>query len=153
MNDASLAEDITQNVFTLAVDRLDNFQWQGYSFGAWLFQFARNLINRELEYRQNHPEVSWNLEKHDKESPGDETQLDEITDQAILVFCVTKLEAQRREVFQTYYWSGLKMKEIALVMDLNISVIKNHLTRGVCSFGIAFRKMVCSRGYPNQKFS
>ncbi len=88
-----------------------------------------------------------------RHNPRHENQLDEITDQVILVFCVTKLEAQRREVFQTYYWSGLKMKEIALVMDLNISVIKNHMTRGVGSFGIAFRKMVCIRGCPNQKCS
>ena len=38
------AEDITAQTFTRALERLDQYEWRGAPFGAWLFRIAHNLI-------------------------------------------------------------------------------------------------------------
>ena len=43
-----LAEDLTQEVFTRALRRIDAFSWQGTAFAAWLTTIAKNLYLDEL---------------------------------------------------------------------------------------------------------
>jgi RNA polymerase sigma-70 factor (ECF subfamily) len=38
------AEDVTAQTFHRALRRLDQFEWRGTPFGAWLFRIAHNLI-------------------------------------------------------------------------------------------------------------
>ncbi len=38
------AEELTSQVFLKAWEAIDRFQWQGYSFGAWLYRIAHNQL-------------------------------------------------------------------------------------------------------------
>jgi RNA polymerase sigma-70 factor (ECF subfamily) len=38
------AEDLTAQTFHRALERLDQFEWRGTPFGAWLFRIAHNLV-------------------------------------------------------------------------------------------------------------
>jgi len=38
------AEELTSVTFEKALKSLDNFQWQGVSFSAWLYRIARNTL-------------------------------------------------------------------------------------------------------------
>ncbi len=131
IEDPEVAQELTNEVFSRALDKLDKFQWQGYSFGAWLFQIARNLRFEELRKQRQSPEVPWNFEQEDVEDPrGSLAELEQKDDNDALAFCIEKLEPVCREVFKAHYWSKLKVREVAIVMDLSESNVKMHLQRG-----------------------
>ncbi len=123
-----VAQELTNEVFSIALDKLDSFQWQGYSFGAWLFQIARNMRLEEGRKQRRSPEVSWETEHENIADPADEAGL--LEDRDILRFCIENLDPVRRQVFQARYWSKLKLREIAVIMDLSETNVKNHLSRG-----------------------
>lgn len=128
IKDPDVAQELTNEVFSVALDRLDKFQWQGYSFGAWLFQIARNLLLEETRKQKRSPEVPWEPEHEDVEClQNDEGQRD---DADVLKFCIESLDPVRRQIFQAHYWSKLKVREIAIILDLSESNVKNHLLRG-----------------------
>lgn len=50
------AEDLTAQTFQRALERLDQFEWRGVPFGAWLFRIAHNLLMDR--HRQGVPPLS-----------------------------------------------------------------------------------------------
>jgi RNA polymerase sigma-70 factor (ECF subfamily) len=131
IRDAEVVQEMTNEVFSIALDRLDKFQWQGYSFGAWLYRIARNLIFVEQRERKRSPEVPWDVDSENvAESRRADLDLEQAEIRDILAFCINNLDPVRREVFRAHYWSGMKVHQIALVMDLTVSNVKNHLSRG-----------------------
>ena len=43
--DEDAATDVTAETFLTAWEKRGRFRWQGYTFGAWLFQIARGVIS------------------------------------------------------------------------------------------------------------
>ena len=126
-----VAQELTNEVFSIALDRLDKFQWQGYSFGAWLFKIARNLRFEELRKIRRSPEVPWVCNPEDVEDPqGSMPDLEQKDDAEVLAFCIENLSPVCRQVFKAHYWSKLKVREIAIILDLSESNVKMHLQRG-----------------------
>ncbi len=131
INNPEVAQELTNEVFSVALDRLDKFQWQGYSFGAWLFQIARNLRLAERREQSQNPEAPWETMQEDvADLNGASADQDKKEDSAVLAYCISKLAPVRRQVFQAHYWSQMKVREVALVLDLSESNVKMHLQRG-----------------------
>ncbi len=131
VNDVDLAQELTHEVFSIAIDKLDEFKWQGYSFGAWLYRIAYNLNCVDKRQRQRSPEVPWNDEH---ENVPDSLEADHKLEQSellgILAQCINNLDPVRRGIVKAHYWSGLKVREISLMLDQTESSVKNHLSRG-----------------------
>src|SRR3954469_14826302 len=51
-NSRELAEDITAATFEPAFRQLDNFEWRGGGFGAWLFRIASNELTDHYRRQQ-----------------------------------------------------------------------------------------------------
>ena len=64
VRDADLAANLTDETFSRAVDKLESFRWQGYSFGAWLFRIARNVMGQEFRSRGRRTEVPFDPDLH-----------------------------------------------------------------------------------------
>ncbi len=60
LNEKQTAKDITQQVFVKALVNIQNFQYKGFPFSAWLFRIAINELNRF--YRQIKSERCVNID-------------------------------------------------------------------------------------------
>ncbi len=129
--DHDLAAELTGEVFTLAWRRIGRFSWQGYSFGAWLFQIARGVISHGMRTRERRRETEFVPDKH-----GGVTQVaqetDDLTDgdRQLVRMCVTKLPAVMQDVFVLHYWMGMPVDKVALVMKIPAGTVCSHLHRG-----------------------
>jgi len=129
--DRETAQDITNEVFTIALEKLNRFRWQGYTFGAWLFRIAQNLKAKEKRRLARRPQINWEAESDDVEDPlhADAALLRD-EEARILAEALSELEPIRQEIFRAHYWVGLKVREIAIVMDISEPSVKAHLQRG-----------------------
>jgi RNA polymerase sigma-70 factor, ECF subfamily len=129
--DHDLAADIAGEVFLLAWDRRRQFRWQGYSFGAWLFQIARSVIGHHHRQRRVRSEIEYDPDNHeqvDVGTPGDE--LDRKTDQALVRFCLEQLSADQYEIIVLVHFVGMTTRQASLVTKRPLGTVNSHLYRG-----------------------
>ena len=126
-----LSGDLTGDVFLEALDRLDQFSWQRYSFSAWLFQIARKVVKRHWRSRRRTVDAEFERVRSADSAPA--TPADEAgrrQDQQIIQECLAQLGSDRQEVFVFHYWMGLTVRETAIAMRMGESNVKQHLSRG-----------------------
>jgi RNA polymerase sigma-70 factor (ECF subfamily) len=129
--DYEVAGELTGEVFTLAWEKLGSFRWQGYSFGAWLFHIARQVVGRHWRGSRKTPEERFEAERAEimaPRQPDAETQ--DRLDRALLRRAVRELVPDRQEVFILHYWMGFTTREIALITKKGEPLVKAHLQRG-----------------------
>ena len=154
VQNVDVAQEMTNEVFSIALDRLEKFRWQGFSFGAWLFRIAHNLKCQEGRRKKQSPEVPWNEEQNDIADPlRADFNLEQSELNEILADCINNLHPVRRQIVRAHYWSGLKVREIAMVMDQTESNVKNHLRRGRSQLQRDLMKRGLERGLPADKMS
>ncbi|MGE5653595.1 MAG: RNA polymerase sigma factor [Bacillota bacterium] len=116
------AEDISQEVFIRAYERLASYQ--GGSFKAWLGQIAvRSAIDH------------WRKLKRRPDTPLDEvTALPEkavisLDDRLTLSAMLSSLSSQQQEAIQLYYYQGLSYREIAARLGVAEKTVESLLYR------------------------
>jgi RNA polymerase sigma-70 factor (ECF subfamily) len=129
--DYELTGDLTGDVFLEALDKLDKFTWQGYSFGAWLFHLARRIVSKHYR-RQGHPaEMVFETRRRRANSPLTPSQTaSRNQDHELIRLCMRQLSDNRNDVLVFHYWLGLPVREIALIMKTSASSVKMNLVRG-----------------------
>jgi RNA polymerase sigma-70 factor (ECF subfamily) len=129
--DHDQAADVASETFGVAWDRRGQFRWQGYSFGAWLFQIARSVLSHNKRRRETRRETEYIAEYHD---PADETTpadtLAAKTDQAIVRQCLGQLSEAQHEVIVLNFFMGLTTREIAVITEWPLGTVNSHLRRG-----------------------
>ena len=129
--DYELAGDLTGDVFLEALNRLDKFTWQGYSFGAWLFHIARRIVSKHYR-RATHPaETVFESERRETGQPANphEETIRKLDIQLVRL-CMRHLKADKHDALVLHYWLDLTVREIALIMKTSQSNVKKHLVRG-----------------------
>jgi RNA polymerase sigma-70 factor (ECF subfamily) len=126
-----LSGDLTGDVFLEALDRLDRFSWQRYSFSTWLFQIARKVVKRHWRSRRTTIEAEFERVRSEDNAPA--TPAEEAgrrQDREIIRHCLARLGSDRHDVFVFHYWMGFTVRETALAMKMGESNVKQHLSRG-----------------------
>src|SRR3990172_11234349 len=117
------AEDLTEQVFLRALESIENYEWRGVSFGAWLFRIAHNLIVDSLRRKSNGTEPLLAAET----IPGDD-DLEEIVDLNLRIEQVLEvlplLTNDQRQVIGLRFGAGLPIAESARVMGKSEGAIK-----------------------------
>ena len=126
--DLALAEDIAQEAFVRAHDKLAQYN-EAYAFSTWLYKIAHNITYGYLRKQQ----FTEAIDDHQEHLADDRPSLDELTDreftrQAVQTAIAT-LPANYRQVLALYYWSEYSYEEIATIMDRPVGTIRTWLHR------------------------
>ena len=129
--DHDAASDVSGEVFLLAWDRRRQFRWQGYSFGAWLFQIARSVLSHKRRRDKVRREIEFVPGRHD---PVDENTPDVLlerdNERELVRFCLDQLPDDPHEVLVLHYFVGMTTRQIALVTKRPLGTVFSLLSRG-----------------------
>lgn len=133
--DSYLAEDITQETFLRAYNRIHSYD-RNRPAGPWLFRIAVNLCrNRRRDSREIAMEI-----KGESPVPGPEQHYLERESERELMDALHSLPEMYREVLILKHVSELSYSEICAVLGLELSLVKNRLYRGRIMLREALRK-------------
>lgn len=137
VRDASLAEDLAQEVFVKAFRALSTFD-RRRKFSSWLFKIAHNTAIDQIRRRQpetvpletqtaDEPDLVAVLPDVASESPLEALQRRDLI--RALEAAINRLRPDYREVVILRFRQGLAYEEIAEVTDLPLGTVKTHLFR------------------------
>ena len=122
------AEDLASETFQRAIEGLDDFEWRGIPYSAWLYKVASNLMAKQRRRPawielpepvsgpvEDDPEHRWL-----KREQGDE-----------LHAAVRRLPVDQRQAVLLKFEGRLRNKEIGVIMGRSEGAIKLRLFRAV----------------------
>ncbi|PCJ62093.1 MAG: hypothetical protein COA79_05235 [Planctomycetota bacterium] len=132
VNDFAIAEDLAQETFVKAYEKLDTLK-NKQAFEGWLRSIAKNIALRYLQKNKNkiiftdsiiegYDEVFESIEEN-KGSNYDEKL-------RFLKECFNRLPDMLKETCKLHYFENLKSKDIALSLKLQSTTILKRLERG-----------------------
>lgn len=139
IHDVSYAYDLTQETFYRFIRCVDTYQCRNLK--AYLIRIARNLC---IDYWRGRidtididgPELIDQMILTDKDK-----EFEKIEDGMVLTDFLSELSVEQREVVVMRYYCDLKIKDIAKILDVNLSTVKSRLRLGV----LALKKIAESR--------
>lgn len=128
--DRTQVEDVVQQAFMLAFDRLAHDQGFQGDPGKWLRGTVRNLVHEVWRQKRKLPQDVADL-LHQVVLRADEAG--EVEDRSrvreALRRCLDKLEADDRRLLDQRYEAGRRVAEIAQRMQLNVATLRVRLFR------------------------
>lgn len=116
------AYDLTQETFARFLLHFDQYREQG-KLRAYLFRLAMNLL---CDGWRAHPEVLPLPEEEEaQEGFEEELFLRDAVERAM-----ARLPEIQRDVIHLHYWEGMKLSEIAAILDIGLPTVKSRLKQG-----------------------
>lgn len=125
LKDYQLAEDVAQETFIQVYQHYGEFRNQS-SIKTWIIQIAINLCKNQMRTHWWKIQLYQRIMEVEEEA---EECYDSILNQQIIFEEISKLPVKYREVILLYYYQGLKISEIAKILNKTDSAIKSRLTR------------------------
>ena len=147
LRDPEEARDVAQDVFVRLYERLDSFGG-GDTFKAWLLRMARNAcIDRLRRLKARPPAADISVEDARLSSGDDPEQNAETEARArLLRRAVADLSARHREVLLLKEIQGLKLEEVAKLLELPLGTVKSRSNRARLELAATLRKLDPSFG-------
>ncbi|HWC65784.1 MAG TPA: RNA polymerase sigma factor [Thermoanaerobaculia bacterium] len=121
------AEDVVQEVFLRAWQRLDQFRGES-SIGTWLYRIAwTQALNRKRAARIRLPHVP--LESLAETASGAE-EMNSVLARREVAAAVEELPDLYRTVLLLHYWAGCGVAEIGELLQAPEGTVKSYLARG-----------------------
>lgn len=127
------AQELTQDVFLRAFDRINRYDPQRSSLSTWLCRIA---YRRALDFlKRNHPQILslednqvWQTDISDEQL---EAELSTNREERIKLLerLIDELPTDERTLLTLYYYDGYPLTEIAYIMCIDAKVLANRLYR------------------------
>ena len=127
------AQELTQDVFLRAFDRINSYNPQRSSLSTWLCRIA---YRRAIDFlKRNHPQVLsiedsqvWQTDISDEQLEAElSTNREERIE--LLERLIDELPTDERTLLALYYYDGYPLTEIAYIMGIDAKVLANRLYR------------------------
>jgi RNA polymerase sigma-70 factor (ECF subfamily) len=120
----AVAEDITSEVFQLALTNLPRFEWRGVPFAAWLFRMASNAL---VDY--------WRRQGREAHEPPpdlpDEREHEELQRRVSLFQLVDRLPDLQRRVIEKRFVEDRSVRDVAAALDRSEGAVKQLQLRAL----------------------
>lgn len=130
LGNAQQAEDITQDTFMKALEKLDSLK-EPENFSAWVNRIAIN--NCKMYFRKNPRNAEEESEKIIDDTPDSELIPDDYADseekrRIIMNIIDTALTDEQRQTIILYYFDMMSVAEIAEIMDCSVGTVTSRLS-------------------------
>lgn len=125
---ASIAEDITQEVFIKAYLSREQFSPDKGSLAGWLMAIARNRI---VDHFRSEQRLSRTSPAHDNLEAAPEPRIEQIGDKLMIAEVLRQLPQRVCTVITLHYFDDLTHKQIADRLDMPMGTVKSDLRRGL----------------------
>lgn len=130
LGNAQQAEDITQDTFMKALEKLDSLK-EPENFSAWVNRIAIN--NCKMYFRKNPRTAEEESEKIIDDTPDSELIPDDYADSAekrriIMNIIDTTLTDEQRQTIILYYFDMMSVAEIAEIMECSVGTVTSRLS-------------------------
>ena len=149
--DVTTGEDLKQEAFARVFARRMEFRPERGRFSTWLWRIALNLCHDEIRRRESRPLAS-NAEDPGEEladtTPAPDVRAADREEAELLRQAVLRLPERYRSVVLLRHTEGLKLREIAAVLDLPEGTVASRLNQGLELLGRILRPQL-ARGNPS----
>jgi len=128
--DPALAEDLTQECYARAWERIDTLR-QAASLRSWLLTIARNELLQHARGRGPEPADLEEAADRPDAGPTPEAELAAAQHDAGLHRAVGRLEAELREAIVLHYFQDLSFREVGAVLDIPAGTAKSRVSRAL----------------------
>lgn len=130
LENAQQAEDITQDTFMKALEKLDSLK-EPENFSAWVNRIAIN--NCKMYFRKNPRTAEDESEKIIDDTPDRELIPDDYADseekrRIIMNIIDTTLTDEQRQTIVLYYFDMMSVAEIAEIMECSVGTVTSRLS-------------------------
>lgn len=126
------AEELTAKVFEKALNGLDNFQWQGVSFSAWLYRIAHNTLVDFYRAENKNKAVSLELHKNiqsDENSPQQEVE--KVFEEELLYKLLEELPPREKDIIYMKFFDGYTNRLISQLTGLSETNVGTIIYRAI----------------------
>lgn len=124
-----VADDLTQATFLAAVEGRDRFS-ESSSFRAYLFGIARRQL---LQFLRKTRRGDAAMKEVAGRGPGTGLTASGLVamqdEQRVLLLALNRLDEDLQIAMQLHYWEGMRGTEIADVLGIPVSTVRNRLSR------------------------
>lgn len=115
------ALDIVQEGAYKAILKCDTIRNPNF-VKTWIYRIMLNEIYGSM--RKKNPEMSWDMELEEYIQPNFDEQMD-------LRNAISKLSGEEQMILDLRYYKGLKISEVADILNENLNTIKSKLYRAI----------------------
>lgn len=126
--DGDLAEDITQEAFIRAYEKLSQYD-DKYAYSTWLYKIADNLAFRHMKQAKRSRDIDSMEEYLPDDGPTVEETVDATLNHQAVQQAVSNLPTEYRQAIVLHYWEDRSYEEIATIMDRPIGTIRTWIHR------------------------
>lgn len=125
------AEDLTQRTFLACMKSRDRVDPARGTFRAYLFGIAHKQLLMHLRSQRRsgrkHDEMERMMPLDSVLSPSRAVSMAD--EQRLLLRALRQLSLDHQIVLELFYWEGLRLDEIAVVLDIAVGTVKSRLGR------------------------
>jgi RNA polymerase sigma-70 factor (ECF subfamily) len=129
------AEDLVQETFARVFEKRAAFRGDS-KFSTWLWRIALNLCYDELRRQQRHPGAQENqmenlLRVHGIDSVTPRRQVQQMEEAELVREALMRLAENYRTVLVLRHYEGLKLREIAEVLDIPEGTVNSRMAEAL----------------------
>ncbi len=132
VGDTGTAEDLSSEVFTRLIERMDHFTYRGRPLLAWLYTIARNLI-ADYQRRSGQTTTLPSYEQLVTEADDLEQIAERGLAQQRLAAAMTTLTEDQRQVIILRFIEGLDNAEVAQTLGKSVGAVKSLQHRALAA--------------------
>ena len=126
VGDHNETEDIVSNVFLTMVKELPRYRHRGVPFRIWLFRLANTQLSRWARRRRRG--ALKRLNEYSAEGATADGQGE--TDTEMIDLVLSTLPPRLQSVLSLHYLEGMKVADIAKVVNCSVGTVKSRLSEG-----------------------